>query len=259
MREAGRGRVDTRLADWIVGLAQANDRASLAATAATASRWLAGFLRVVGWPLPDGLAVVTDDPDDPHGRRWQKTYRPRSSHSGYPGEQHGARSSNRNASADPVTIASSPDAVLGKVTASGGYGLLVHRPAIPHDAVLVDRAAVEAVAAGLVTGVMPAQVVVTAGDTGETLRFPVDETLIARGSQLIVDVVRQRVTATGDDAHDAADATPSTACHHCPGLDRCQPGQTWLAGPGRWRDGLPSLPTPELAHGAMTATELPVG
>lgn len=246
MREMGQGHAPTSVAEWVAGLAQSNERATLAATAATASRWLAGFVRVLGWPLPDGLAVVSDDPDDPMGRRWQRTYRLRDA---------GCRDSRGGM----VAIGSGPDAVLGRVTPAGGYGVLVHRPTSPSDAAAADRAAFEAMGATLVTGVVPAYVVVTAGDSGEKLRIRVDDPLLARAGDLIVEVVRQRVIATGEDAHDEADATPSVACHDCPGLDRCQTGRAWVRGPGRWRGGLPWLPRSELPDGTMPTTELPVG
>jgi hypothetical protein len=148
--------------------------------------------------------------------------------------------------------------VLGRVTPSGGYSLVVHRPSSPGDAMLADRAAFEATAAALVTGIVPDGVRFTAGDTGENLSVPVADALLARGSDLMAEVVRQRVIATGTGAGDDADATPSAACHYCPALDRCRPGQTWRDGPGRWHGGLPALPRSELADGAVPATQLPV-
>lgn len=246
MREMGQGRAPTSVAEWIASLVQTDARAILAATAASASRWLAGFVRVVGWPLPPGLTVVTDDPDDPVGRHWQRAYRPRGA-----GRSDGTRAT--------VAIASSPDAVLGKVTPSGGYGVVVHRPTRPSDAAAADRAAFEAVGATLVTGVVPASIVITSGDSGDPLRIRVDHALLARGCDLIAEVVRQRVIATGQDAHDEADATPSGACHNCPALDHCRTGQAWVAGPGRWRGGLPWLPRSELPDRTMAVAELPVG
>jgi hypothetical protein len=135
---------------------------------------------------------------------------------------------------------------------------VVHRPSSPNDAVLADRAAFEAAAGALVTGVVPAGIRITAGDTGENLQVPIEDALLARGIELMVEVVCQRVIATGAAAYDDADATPSAACHHCPVADRCRPGRAWLDGPGRWYGGLPALPRSELADGTVPATELPV-
>jgi hypothetical protein len=240
MRSAGQGHIDTRVADWVADLVRAGERGTLAATAALASRWLAGFLRVLGWPLPERLGVVTDDPDDPIGRRWTRTYRPSGD------------------VVDNVVIASSPDAVLGRVTPSGGYSLVVHRTSSPGDAMLADRAAFEATAAALVTGVVPDGVRFTAGDTDENLSVPAADAVLARGMDLMAGVVRQRVIATGAAAGDDDDATPSAACHYCPALDGCRPGQSWRDGPGRWHGGLPALPRSELADRAVPAAQLPV-
>jgi hypothetical protein len=85
---------------------------------------------------------------------------------------------------------------------------------------------------------VPASVLVTAGDTGERVRVPVDDALLTAGVELITGVVRQRVEATARGA-DEADAVPSPTCRRCSVLDGCGPGRTWLAGPGRWRGGLP--------------------
>jgi hypothetical protein len=139
-------------------------------------------------------------------------------------------------------VASSPDATLGKVAPSGEFDLLVHRPSTPPDGALADRAAFEATAGALAQGIVPATVVVTTADTGEWARFPVSLDLLDRGADLIVDVVRQRVAATGAEAETGTDdATPSPACRYCPELDGCSAGQAWVAGPGRWRGGLPVL------------------
>jgi hypothetical protein len=88
--------------------------------------------------------------------------------------------------------------------------------------------------------VAPASVVVTAGDTGERARLEVDEALLASGGEMLVSVVRQRVVATGQ-GFDPADAVPSPHCRWCEHAGVCPPGRAWLAGPGRWRGGLPAL------------------
>ncbi|HEY3139968.1 MAG TPA: hypothetical protein VGJ86_02510 [Acidimicrobiales bacterium] len=203
---------------WVADLARAGDRAELAATAASATRWIGGFARMTGWPLPERLALVTDE-GGPFGRRWPKRWRP----------GRGAE----------VCVASSPDAVVGRVSAAGHFDLLVHRPMSPSDEAVADRAAFEAAAGTLSCGIAFDEVVVATADTGERQRFRVDPNLLARGVELIVAVVRQRVLAQDD--WDFTDATPSPACRHCPARADCPAGQTWLSGPGRWRGGLPTV------------------
>lgn len=225
LRETAAGRIRTPVGDWIVEQSRAHNRAVLAATAAAASRWLGGFVRVLGWPLPDGLGIVTDDADNPVGLRWTKRYR-----------IDGAGGSG-------VTIGSSPDAVLGRLSPTGDHTLVVHRPTTPDDTQLRDRAAFEAVAATLTTGVVPAAVVVTGGDTGEKLQVPIDDQLLDHGIRLTVDVVRQQILARLPPGHEDGTepaARPSPDCHHCDNLDRCTPGLAWMQGPGRWWGGLPA-------------------
>jgi hypothetical protein len=207
------------VASWVAELARAGDRVELAAAAANATRWMAGFVRVVGWPLPERLALVTEDVDSPFTRRWPRRWRP-------PGR-------------GTITVAGSPDAVAGKVAPSGRFDLLVHRPSSPTDGALADRAAFEAAAGALGAGMVAEHVVITAGDSGDRARFVVDRPLLARGADLMVGAVRQRAMAGEAWTYD--DATPSAACHHCPERSSCSPGQRWLAGPGRWRAGLPTL------------------
>jgi hypothetical protein len=219
IRETLHARPGTRLAEWIVESAGSGDRASLAATAAVATRWLSGFVRVMGWPLPDRLAVVNDDPERPVGARWRKPV--------------------RLAGCKSVTVASSPDAILGKVTAAGQFGLVVHRPSSPTDGVLADRAAFEAAAGALACGIVADEVLVVAADAGERVRCPIDDEVLGRGSELIAEVVRQRVVA--QDPWDFTDATPSTACGYCPAIDRCAAGTLWLDNPSRRQGGLPVL------------------
>jgi hypothetical protein len=219
------------VAEWISELHKAGDRATIAATAAIASRWLAGFVRVAGWPLPDRLRLVVHDPDGPHTCRWHRTWRPPRQ----PPDPTRARAR--------VTVASSPDAIVGKVTPAGEFDLLVHRPFSPNEEALADRAAFEAVAGALASGIVPRHVVATTADTGEQARCPVDDELLARGTSLVVEVVRQRAVAAGD-GWGFDDATASAACRHCPERHDCPPGQQWLDGPGRWRGGLPALGSP---------------
>jgi hypothetical protein len=204
------------VAEWVAERLDAGDAADLAAATAGATRWLTGFVRVVGWPAPDGLALFA--PGREGGGPWP--WRP------------GKRS--------PVKVASGADGRLGRTRGSGDFAMLVHRPTTGGEERLRDRAAYEATAAALAIGIVPAQVVVTAGDTGERARVAVDESLLATGAALVTGVVRERARATRV-GHEDADATPSPGCRHCPQAERCTPGQAWLAGPGRWRNGLPTL------------------
>jgi hypothetical protein len=226
LREAARAPTSS-VAEWVRDLARDGDRAALAATAAAAGRWLAGFVRVIGWPLPERFGLVVDDPEAPGTRRWHRSWR----------LPHRARADRR----PKVTVAGGPDAVAGKVSPAGQFDLLVHRPSSPGDGALVDRAAHEAAAGALASGLVPRAVVVTTADTGERARCPVDADLLDRGVAHVVEVVRQRVVAAAA-GWTFDDGTPSAACRHCPARDRCGPGQRWLAGPGRWRGGLPVLP-----------------
>jgi hypothetical protein len=217
------------VAQWVASSVRSGDRTAVAAVAAFGTRWVAGFLRVHGWPLPDRLGVVGDDTDSPQVRRWQSHWRPLGRGS-------------------PICVASSPDAVAGKVTAAGQFDLVVHRPSSPPDDALVDRAAFEAAAGALSAGIAAAGVLIATGDTGETVRFPIDDQRLARGAELVVDVVRHRLLAAGEEQARApfAGATPGPACRHCPHREACPPGQAWLAGPvGARRGGLPTaVPAP---------------
>jgi hypothetical protein len=203
---------------WVGDLRADGDAATLAATAGLATRWLAGFVRVLGWPLPEGLALlgVTRDDGASGAPRW------------WP------------AKGSPVTVACGADARIGRVTGSGGHVLVVHRPSSADDGEIHRRATCEAAAGALALRVAPAAVLVTAGDTGERARVVVDEDLLAAGGEMIVEVVRQRVAALTR-GHDPADARPSARCRWCDEAGHCGPGAAWLAGPGRWRGGLPVL------------------
>lgn len=232
MRAASRKESRPPVGGWIVELAAARgqeERATLAATAAYASRWLGGFVRVMGWPLPSEMAVVAADMDNPLSLRWAKNYR-----------------IERGSSC--VTIASSPDALWGRVSPAGDHRLVVHRPTSRSDTEIADRAAFEAAAATLTTGIVPAEVILTTGDTGEKLHLTVHDPILDLGAHAMVEVVRQRVLAASPQRADvaeaypeldAADAAPSPDCRHCAHLDRCPAGQGWLKGPGRWVSGLP--------------------
>jgi hypothetical protein len=213
------GTLDARgVAGWIGELRDDRDAAALAATAAGAARWLAGFLRVLGWPLPDRTALlnVTREGTPSSGPRW------------WP------------AKGSPVTVGSGADARIGRVRGRGDHVLVVHRPSSGDDREVHRRAVFEAAAGALVHRVAPDAVLMTAGDTGDRSRVVVDEGALAAGAAMIVEVVRQRVAAV-DRAFDAADATPSGACRWCALRAGCPPGSAWLAGPGRWRAGLPVL------------------
>lgn len=207
------------VAGWVGDLRVDSDGETLAAAAAAASRWLAGFVRVMGWPLPDGLALlnVTREGGQAAPKWWP-----------------------RKGSA--VSVGSGADARLGRVTGAGDFTLVVHRPSAGDDRDVHRRATVEAAAGALVHRVAPSAVLLTAGDTGDRSRVVVDEALLTAGGEMLVEVVRQRVVAV-DRGYDAADATPSAQCRWCDLRDDCPPGAAWLAGPGRWRGGLPVLGT----------------
>lgn len=204
------------VAGWVGDLRAEGDGATLAAAAGAAGRWLAGFVRVLGWPLPVGSALLNVARDGAPAPRWW----PRRG--------------------SPVSVGSGADARIGRITGAGGHTLVVHRPAAPDDGDIVRRAAVEAAAGALVHRVAPASVVITAGDTGERARLDVDDALLATGGDLLVSVVRQRVVAT-ERGFDPADAVASRQCRWCAHAGSCPLGRTWLAGPGRWRGGLPAL------------------
>jgi hypothetical protein len=204
------------VAEWVADRLDAGDAADLAAATGSAARWLTGFVRVVGWPAPDGLTLFAPGRDG--GGPWP--WRP------------GKRS--------PVKVASGADGRIGRTRGSGDFAMLVHRPTTGGDERLRDRAAYEATAAALAIGIVPASVLVTAGDTGERLRVAVDPDLLHMGVELVAGAVRHRHVATRQ-GPDPTAALPSPACRHCPVVDRCDPGRTWLAGPGRWRGGLPVL------------------
>lgn len=235
MRVASKGESRPPVSGWVAELAAAGgpeEKAKLAATAAYAGRWLGGFVRVMGWPLPPQVAIAAGDMDNPLSLRWAKNYR-------------------IQAEGACVTIASSPDALWGRISPAGDHRLVVHRPVSRSDTEVSNRAAFEAVAAALTTGCVPAAIVLTAGDTGEKLHVTADDALLDRGIENMIEVVRQRTLATSPAGPQepegtvaqpelaATDAKPSPACHHCDHLNRCVPGQAWLKGPGRWLAGLP--------------------
>jgi hypothetical protein len=203
---------------WVGELRLERDGATLAAAAAAAGRWLAGFVRVLGWPLPERMAVLNVSRDD--------------------GASGAARWWPRKGSA--VSVGSGADARIGRVTGAGDHVLVVHRPTASDDRDLHQRAAIEAAAGALAHRVAPAAVVVTAGDTGERTRVVVDEAVLTAGGDMIVEVVRQRVVAV-DRGYDPADATPSPSCRWCDLRTDCPAGVAWLGGTGRWRGGLPLL------------------
>ncbi|HEX6420993.1 MAG TPA: hypothetical protein VFZ77_20995 [Acidimicrobiales bacterium] len=216
------------VAGWVGDLRAGGERATLAAAAAAGARWLSGFVRVLGWPLPPGTALLGVTREGMPGAKW------------WPRQ------------ASPVSVGSGADARIGRVTGAGDHVLVVHRVAAPDDPDLLRRAAVEAAAGALVHRVAPDSILVTAGDTGERAPVAVDEALLDTGGDLLAAVVRQRVIAV-DVGFDPADATPSGLCRRCPHAPDCRPGRGWLAGPGRWRGGLPALepdPPPEAAPAA---------
>jgi hypothetical protein len=221
-------------AGWVAERRDEGDAAALAATAAAASRWLAGFVRVLGWPLPPDLALLSVARDGPAPTTpiWR------------PPEVPG------------VSVAAGADARLGRVSGAGRFTLVVHRPTGGDDGAVRLRAGVEAAAGALTRGIAPEAVVVTTGDTGERLRLDVDAAVLDEGGRLLVEAVRQRAVAA-ERGFDPVDATPSARCRRCEHAGACPAGQAWLAGPGRWRDGLPALAAvEEHDHGARVGAVL---
>jgi hypothetical protein len=221
-------------AGWVAERRDEGDAAALAATAAAASRWLAGFVRVLGWPLPPDLALlnVARDGSAPTTPTWRPPEVP------------------------AVSVAAGADARLGRVSGAGHFALVVHRPSGGDDGAVRLRASVEAAAGALTRGIAPEAVVVTTGDTGERLRLDVDAAVLDEGGRLLVEAVRQRVAAAAR-GFDPVDATPSSRCRRCEHAGDCPAGQAWLAGPGRWRDGLPALvPVHEHDDGARVGAVL---
>jgi hypothetical protein len=205
-------------AGWVAERRDEGDAAALAATAAAASRWLAGFVRVLGWPLPPDLALLNVARDGPAPTT--PTWRP--------------------PDVPAVSVAAGADARLGRVSGAGRFALVVHRPTGGDDGAVRLRASVEAATGALTRGIAPEVVMVTTGDTGERLRLDVDAAVLHEGGRLLVEAVRQR-SAAAERGFDPVDATPSGRCRRCEHAEACPAGQAWLAGPGRWRDGLPAL------------------
>ncbi len=203
--------------DWICEAWDTGDSATLAAVAALGGRWLGGFVRVLGWPLPPGLTLLNaPGPAAASALRW------------------------RPDRASPVTVACGADARIGRVTGAGGFAVVVHRVTTGDDDAVRDRAAFEAAAAALAIGVVPGSVLITAGDTGERMTVPVDDHLLALGAERVVSVVGQRIVAV-ERGFDPADATPSGACRQCEHRADCPPGEGWMRVAERWRGGLPVL------------------
>jgi hypothetical protein len=208
------------VAGWVGDLRAERRGPALAAAAGAATRWLAGFVRVTGWPLPPGLTLlnVTGEDAGPGAGAGAPKWWP--------------------AKGSAVTVACTADARLGRITGAGTYQLLVHRPAAADDHDLRRRASFEAAAGTLAYRVAADAVVVTAGDTGERARVAVDEPMLEDGGTLIVEVVRQRVVALTR-GFDPADARPSPRCRWCERSATCPPGTAWLDAHRRWRGGLP--------------------
>jgi hypothetical protein len=216
LRSAAGDASGTGVESWVAERRAEGDAGTLAALAAGATRWLAGLLRVFGWPLPPELALVAARRDGGGTPSWRP-----------PG-------------GDDVTVACGADARLGRVTGAGRFALVVHRAAGGDDPAVRQRASFEAAAGALTRGIAPEAVVVSAGDTGERLRLAVDEAVLAAGGRMVVAVVEQRVAAA-ERGFDPTDATPSGRCRWCERREACPAGRDWLAGPGRWRGGLPVL------------------
>lgn len=189
------------VAGWVAELRAGGDTGTLAALAAGATRWIAGFVRCFGWPLPADLALLGVRRD---GTAGPPPWRP-------PG-------------APDVSVAGGADARLGRVSGSGRFALVVHRPGGGSDDELRARATFEAAAGALTRGIAPEAVVVSSGDTGERVRLTVDGDVLAAGGRMVVAVVEQRVVAL-DRGFDPADAIPSPRCRRCPHRPDCPPGR----------------------------------
>jgi hypothetical protein len=188
---------------WVADLRADGDAGTLAALAAGATRWIGGFLRTFGWPLPADLALLA-------GTR-PPSWRP-------PGVAE-------------VTVAGGADARLGRVSGAGHFAVVVHRPGGGGDDDLRARATYEAAAGALTRGIAPEAVVVSSGDTGERVRLAVDDDVLAAGGRMVVAVVEQRVVAL-DRGFDPADATPSPRCRWCPHRSDCPPGTAYVEAGG---------------------------
>jgi hypothetical protein len=191
--------------EWLADDATSDDERRI--TAALATQWLSSFLRMAGWPLPPHTNL-----DDV--RPWTHA---------------------------DVTVAPGTDAVVGRVTATGGHeGWALVGSSGRGPAVLHDRACVDAVALTASRGIAPARVVVLCADAGQRVEVDVDPDALRRGVDLIAGAVRQRVLAQAR-GYDESDATPGAHCRFCELVATCGPAAAWLAGPGRGQGGLPVI------------------
>lgn len=105
-----------------------------------------------------------------------------------------------------------------------------------HGGATRDRLAYEAAIELLSVRRAPAVVRALLPDAGRDWSLAVDDDLLATGVAVIAAAAR---VALGVSRRDATDLprTPSPACRRCAHQPGCEPGATWLAGPGRLRLG----------------------
>ena len=203
---------------WVAERLDAGDAPTLAATAAGAARWLAGFVRVLGWPLPG--------PGPAHAARRAAATAPCSTRGG-----RGKRA--------PVAVRSGADARLGRVTGVGRLraggppadGRRRRQPAGPGGVRGGGRRPGHRRRPGRGRGHRRRH---RRAGPGRRRRRPAraparrwSRTSSASGSLAAGRAVRPPAPPRRRPAGTAS--WPPTA----------PPGLAWLAGPGRWRGGLP--------------------
>ena len=133
----------------------------------------------------------------------------------------------------PLQLSTRADAVLGR--RDGTHTLVVHLGG-DHGAATRRRLAYDAVLEAVSLRRPPAAVRGLLPDAGRDWTIAVDDAVLAEGIAAAAAGARtalgaQRLVATG------LVAQPGPACRYCAHRDRCEPGSTWLGGPGRLRHG----------------------